>query len=230
MSSPVEFEQSLAEIIAGRPGAAQVLRRYGLDYSGHGARSLGAACHSSRVDPDEVRRALIAARPERDDVHVWSHRPLPELVAHIKERYHERHRLDLPYLIDLAHRVERRWSAHPACPRGLEGLLVGLREDLEGHLDEEEQMVFPLIVQAAADGVVPESFASARCEHDHHLEALEAIRRLTGDLETPVRACRNWGLLYRGLVEFERDLLNHIHLENNVLFPRAAAEGRIAPV
>lgn len=223
MSSPVSYEQSLADIIAGRPGAARVLRQYGLDYSTGGERSLDQACHARALDPDQVRRALIAAKPEPDDVQAWSGRPLDELIAHIRERYHERHRLDLPYLIELAHRVERRYRSRPDCPHGLEAHLGWLREDLEGHLDEEEQVTFPLVLTESRSGVAPSTFIAARCEHDAHLEALRATRRLTRNLERPAHACRTWHSLIDGLLEFERDLLNHVHLENNVLFPRAAA-------
>ena len=227
MSSPVSLGQSLVEIVASRPGAARVLRSYGLDYSCEGGRSLAQACEGCDVDPVEVRRALIAARAEPDDVGDWTERPLDELVAHIKERYHERHRVDLPYLIDLAHRVEKRHGHREDCPRGLEHLLVHLREELEGHLDEEEQVVFPLVLNGAKDGLTPRSFAAARSEHDHHLEALKHARALTGDYAPPAHPCRTWHALMRGLADLERDLINHVHLENNLLFPRAAAAGLI---
>lgn len=223
MSSPVSLGQSLAEIIGARPGAARVLRSYGLDYSCEGGRTLAQACEGCRVDPVEVRRALIAARSEPDDVHDWAERPLAELVSHIKERYHDRHRSDLPYLIELAHRVERRHGHRDDCPRGLEALLVALREELEGHLDEEEQVVFPLVLAGAEDGLTPSSFAGPRCEHDRHLGAMKHARALTADYAPQAHPCRTWHALVRGLADLERDLINHVHLENNVLFPRAAA-------
>jgi regulator of cell morphogenesis and NO signaling len=227
MSSPVSLAQSLAEIVGTRPGAARVLRSYGLDFSCEGGRSLAQACEGCDVDPGEVRRALIAARAEPDDVRDWTERPLTELVAHIKERYHERHRIDLPYLIELAHRVEKRHGHREDCPRGLEDLLARLREDLEGHLDEEEQVVFPLVLNGAKDGLTARSFAPARSEHDHHLEAMKQARALTSNYAPPVHPCRTWHALMRGLADLERDLIDHVHLENNVLFPRAATEGLI---
>lgn len=225
MPSPVSLEHRLADIVGMRPGAARVLRGYGLDFSCEGDRSLAEACEGCELDPSEVRRAIIAARAEPDDVHDWTQRPLPGLVAHLKERYHERHRADLPYLIELAHRVEKRHGHRDDCPVGMEALLARLREDLEAHLDEEEQMVFPLILNAAADGLVPATFSSARSEHDEHLGALKRARQLTADFAPPAHPCRTWHALVRGLADLERDLVNHVHLENNVLFPRAAAAG-----
>lgn len=227
MSSPVRLEQPLSEIVGARPGAARVLRGYGLDFCTGGEKSLGEACAGCALDPQEVRRALISARAEPDDVHVWTDRSLIELIRHIRERYHDRHRLDLPYLADLAHTVERRHSARAGCPHGLKDHLDRMREELEGHLDEEEQIVFPLIENGARLGVAAGSFAGARHEHEEFLEALRVTRRLTGDFERPIHPCRTWRVLYDGLIDLERDVMNHIHLENNVLFPRAAAQGLI---
>lgn len=211
---------TLAEIAVDRPAAPKVFIRHGLDFCCHGQRPLAEACAEKGVDPGEVIRELEdAARPD-PGARSWRDRPLDELIDFILARYHAPLREDLDVVVQLAEKVERRHVEKPTCPRGLARHLAEVREAVEGHLGKEEQILFPLI----RDGRGPMAFMPVKVmmqEHEDHGESLRRTRELTADLVPPPEACRSWRALYAELARIEAELMEHIHLENNVLFPRA---------
>jgi regulator of cell morphogenesis and NO signaling len=210
---------TLAEIAVTHPAAARVFHRHRLDFCCGGRRSLADACQDKALDAEQIL-AAIEAESGPDLAVRWDEAPLPELVAHIVDTYHERLRTTLPDLLRMARRVEQRHGEKPSCPRGLAAHLEAMHASVVDHLRKEEQILFPLIVtgqgwSAAAPVHVME------LEHEHHREDLLTLRRLTDDLTPPAEACTTWRALYLGLLELERELMEHIHLENNVLFRRA---------
>jgi regulator of cell morphogenesis and NO signaling len=221
----LDTTRTLAEISVRRPAATRVFWRHQLDFCCGGQRTLAEACESAGLDAGAVvteieREETGAAAPEAR----WVDAPLDELVAFIVERYHEALRRSLPVLVQLAQKVEARHADKPTCPRGLASLLQQVTAAVEGHLGKEEQVLFPMI--AAGHGRRAHMPVRVMLqEHDDHGASLRRIRELTGDLVTPPEACNSWRALYDGLLELERELMEHIHLENNVLFPRALAEG-----
>src|SRR5690606_10279393 len=132
-------------------------------------------------------------------------------------------RQQLPELIRLAARVEQVHGARENCPRGLTDLLLGMLQELENHMQKEEQILFPMIRQGQ-NPMLGGPISVMRFEHDQHGDALEKVILLTNDMQPPANACNTWRALYRGLDELRRDLMQHIHLENNLLFPRALGE------
>lgn len=150
----------------------------------------------------------------------WEHRPIEALVGHILERYHEPLRVELPRLIALARRVEQAHGSRRECPHGLAVLLEEVREGIEHNLEMEEAILFPLILA----GRGPTAHMPVQVmiqDHEDHDEGLRRIRELTSDLRLPPGASAAWRELYRSLERFEAELLEHIRLENEVLFPRA---------
>jgi regulator of cell morphogenesis and NO signaling len=219
-------EQTLGELAATVPTAAKVFYRYGLDYCCGGRQSLAEACKESGLDATEI---LAAIRADEAPLEVpadassgWMDRPLEELVQHIIERYHVPLREELPRLLALARRVEEVHAGKSACPVGLAKLLEGMRPFVEAHLRKEEEILFPLILSAHRRRAAMPIQVMLE-EHDGHGAALREIRVLTGDLKIPEGACATWRELYRALGQLEVELMEHIHLENNVLFPRALA-------
>ncbi|MEC9481765.1 MAG: hemerythrin domain-containing protein, partial [Halomonas sp.] len=143
-------------------------------------------------------------------------------IDHILSRYHAVHRQQLPELIRLARRVEHVHGERDSCPSGLADHLEVIHQELESHMQKEEMILFPMLKRGlghSAHGPI----AVMRFEHDEHGEALTRLMALTHDIQTPKGACTTWRALYAGLREFREDLMQHIHLENNVLFERAAA-------
>ncbi len=154
----------------------------------------------------------------------WTTRPSSELIDHIVAQYHEAMRRDVPALIEAARTVERVHADTHDVPRGLADYLEEFWLDMEEHLLKEERVLFPML-RAGACG--PQVYMPVRVmehEHDEHAAALARIRELTSDLQLPPHACATWTALYQGLRTMETELLEHIHLENTVLFPRAGGD------
>lgn len=143
------------------------------------------------------------------------------LIAFIVARYHETHKRELPELIGLAARVEAVHREHPAVPTGLAELLQRVLGELTVHMQKEELILFPAMGNGGETRLT-RAIAAMTDEHDEHGAQLRTLRRLTGDFAPPEGACATWRALYAGLGKFADDLVDHIEVENNVLFPRFA--------
>ncbi len=217
------LELTLGELVTTQPAAARIFHQHGLDFCCGGSQSLEQACTVAGLDVERVLEEVDAvAVAGRGDVR-WDQRPLEELVAHIVRHYHDPLRTELPRLSDLARRVEQTHAERDDRPAGLAALLVQVREAVESHLAKEEQILFPLIV-AGRGGMAHMPVQVMIHEHEDHGQNLARIREITGDFSLPEDACATWRELYRSLEQLERELMDHIHLENNILFPRALAE------
>jgi len=150
----------------------------------------------------------------------WGMRPLPELVDHILTRYHDPLREDLPPLVDAAAKVERVHGDKADCPRGLADHLARLHAELGTHLAKEEQVLFPAIRSGRRGQHVHMPIRMMMQEHEDHEVNLQRIRELTSNFAPPAGACGTWRGLYAGLAKLDADLSEHIHFENDVLFPR----------
>lgn len=217
------FEQTLGDLVTAKPAAAKVFHRYGLDFCCGGQQSLAAACAEAGVDAETVAEEIEQLAPDGPDEVRWDTRPLEELVDHILDRYHRPLKTEIPRLIDLARKVEQVHADKSDCPAGLAELLVRVREAVESHLAKEEQILFPLIV-AGRGQTAHMPVQVMMQEHEDHGQNLTRIRELTNNLSLPECACASWRELYGSLEQLECDLMEHIHLENSVLFPRALAE------
>jgi regulator of cell morphogenesis and NO signaling len=215
-------ERTLGELVTANPGAAKVFHKYRLDFCCGGKQSLEQACAVSGLDPETVLREIDGAAESGADGTQWDLRPVEELVRHILERYHTPLRTELPRLIALARTVERVHAGKPDRPEGLADHLTDVREAVESHLAKEEQILFPLILAGRGQRAFMPVQVMVK-EHEDHGQSLRRIRELTGDLTLPAHACATWRELYRSLERLEVELMDHIHLENNVLFPRALA-------
>lgn len=145
----------------------------------------------------------------------WS--AVSPLIDHILVRYHGMHRAQLSELNRLARLIESVHADHPQCPHGLAEHLGVLSQELESHMQKEEQILFPLLKRGAgAHALGP--IAVMRREHEDHNLALLELQSLSHNLTPPEQACGSWRALYQGLATFINDLNQHIHLENNILF------------
>lgn len=218
--------ETLAAVASRLPGATAVFRRHGLDFCCGGDRSLADAANEAHLRVD----GLIAELAELDPEAAQAAPEAPDaLIDHILERYHETHRRELPELIRLAERVEIAHKAHPKVPAGIAAALRELAAELESHMQKEEIVLFPLMRSGGAP-MIGHPIARMRLEHDEHGERLRRLEELTGNLTLPEDACPTWTALYRGLGKLIDDLMEHVHLENNRLFPQFATELPAAPV
>lgn len=215
---------ALGELARDIPGATAVFHANRLDFCCQGHRTLAEAAASKGLSAAKVIAQLEALTPDTTEARDWHKAPTVDLISHILARFHARHREQLPELIRLARRVEQVHGDRSDCPDGLADHLSCMAQEMESHMLKEEQILFPMLLQGR-QAMVGGPISVMRFEHDQHGAALDEIVRLTNDITPPVGACNTWQALYRGLEELRQDLMQHIHLENNILFagsPRAA--------
>ena len=226
--------QTVREIALEQPSSMRVFEHYGIDYCCGGRKPLAEACAASQVEVDAVISALEAAAtagaPVAED---WPQRSMEELVGHIVATHHAYVKRELPRLAVLAQKVVNRHGARRAELPAIQTALTSLDEELTLHLAKEETILFPHIVKlersrtsgaampSACFGTVAHPIQMMTQEHDAAGTLLAEMRRLSQNFTTPEDACPTYHAFYDGLKEFEQYLHQHIHLENNILFPRA---------
>ena len=216
----IDANQTLGQVATAYPASTLVFLRHRLDFCCGGGRRLGDACRAVGLNPALIVAEIAAqgaVRPEER----WDEKPLNELIDFILTRYHEPLRQDLPALIAAARKVERVHSQKASCPHGLASHLEALDAEVRQHLAKEEQMLFPAIRSGSHGAQVHMPIRVMMQEHDDHGASLQHLRELTTDFNPPTEACATWRALYASLEKLEAELMEHIHLENNVLFPRA---------
>lgn len=233
----IQERTPVGEIAAASAAAASVLERYGIDYCCGGKRSLEDACREKGVAPasvrDDIAQAITGTAAAAKD---WNAARLRDLIHHIVTKHHEYLKLELPRVGQRVRTVVRvHGEKDPASLHELERVYDGLAEELNLHMHKEEMMLFPAIERFEAatqsGGLLPPSpFGSIanpitvmEREHDSAGDALGRIRELTRGYEAPSYACSTYRAMLEGLKALEADLHIHIHLENNILFPRAIA-------
>ena len=215
---------TVAELATEHPLATRVFERHGIDYCCGGQMPLSAACEKRGLDVEavlaEVQKELdTATAPEER----FDEASLEDVITHILVTYHRPLDEELPRLMAMAEKVlEVHRDKAPETLPELVSVYRGLKSELEEHMAKEEQILFPMIQRgqgAMADGPI----AVMHQEHDAAASALARLRELTNDYTVPDEACNTWRALWHGLKALEASLHQHIHLENNVLFPRALA-------
>lgn len=227
--------QSIRDIVSTQPLAAAVLLRFDIDLCSQAEMPLEEACAELQLSVDQVLEKLSdVENPERGA-------PLANpaclstsrLIQHIVRVHHQCVRQELPRLAEMGHKLfDKRGDRAPEL-KSIEDLIEELRADLFAHIQKEEQILFPFLSQMDQELLVACSPAHA-CfrsvaqpismmmqEHESADRMMAELRRLTHDFEPPAWACATHVALYGGLRAFEIDLKQHMHLENDVLFPRA---------
>jgi regulator of cell morphogenesis and NO signaling len=234
--------RTLRDLATEIPSATRIFERFGIDYCCGGNRPLQDACQQAKIPLDAVLRSLEdenVVDPDSSDAD-FKGASLTELVAHILARHHGYVKQEIPRLKQLLFKVVLvHCASHPELA-AVQRTFNGLGDELLSHMMKEEMVLFPYIEkleQTKNAGkpapVVP--FGSMRnpvrmmeLEHESAGAALTQIRTLTSAYTAPETACVSYKTLYSALKDFEADLHQHVHLENNILFPRAIAlESRV---
>lgn len=233
-------DTTLREIVATCPQTRPVLDKHRLDYCCGGAQTLESAAAEAGEDAgkvlEELKRATAPEGASTGASTDWTRATLSELVAHILIKHHAFMREVLPRIGLALPKVQRAHGArHGAVIEPLKREFEALCLELEAHLEKEERVLFPYIqaldaAVAGLEGLPPHHCGTVRnpirqMEHEHTNagRALAEMRRLTSDYARPADACPTFAGLYQDLQAMEADLHEHIHLENNILFPRAVA-------
>ena len=224
-------ELTVGEMVVENPSRARVFERFGIDYCCGGKIPLAEACATRGVELDVVLEALhkseadVSPGSEKD----WSQESMTSLVDHILATHHAYLREEFPRLTKMTERVaEVHGERHSELP-DVRNVFAALRDELEQHMQKEEQVLFPMIKQldsgvaGAADhcGTIENPIRMMEQEHDNAGNALSTLRELTGGFVVPDDACNTYRVMLDSLAKFEADLHQHIHKENNILFPKA---------
>ncbi len=228
---------TVGEIAADVPNATREFEKLGIDYCCGGKRTLGEACAEANISIDEALARLekSQASPPSKDGKDWQSQLLADLIGHITSTHHVFVREESPRIEALSAKVVGvHGKNHPELLQ-VQQVFSALAEELRVHLLKEEQILFPFLmrmeegvlsgepVPPAMFGTVVNPIRMMMQEHDGAGDALRSLRSLTNDYKVPEDACISYRTLYQALQGFESDLHQHIHLENNILFPRAVA-------
>jgi regulator of cell morphogenesis and NO signaling len=221
---------TVGQLVARQPAHARVFERLGIDYCCGGKKTLAEACAAKGLDAPTVAAMLGAvdagdAPGGRD----WTTAPLAELAEHIVRTHHVYLRSELPRLTQIVNKVAAvHGDNHPELHE-VRSTFQLLRAELEEHMMKEERILFPLIAQIDAGTFDP---ATSHCgierpiqvmehEHENAGNALTRLRQLTGGYAVPDGACNTYRVMLASLAQLEADMHQHVHKENNILFPRA---------
>ena len=228
------FETTIREIVADDFRAASVFHRHGIDFCCKGGRSIEDACRDQGVDPHVVMDELaVACAPGQPGVPRFASWDTSTLVAYIVDNHHAYVRQAIPTLLAHTEKVAKvHGEGHPEM-KEIARLFEGVAEEMTMHMFKEERILFPFIValaEARRTGTAPPSAPFGTVgnpihmmeqEHESAGDAMARIRELSRGYEPPEDACATYRVCLQELQAFETDLHGHVHLENNILFPRA---------
>lgn len=217
----IHAEQTVGHIATEFPVATRVFSRHKIDFCCGGGAKLAEACAKRKVDADQVLREIEleieAARPT--DLDGWASQPSDVLIEHILTKYHRPLDEELPRLEFLAKKVARVHGDKDDRLAAIAHTFSSLKDELEHHFRKEEMVLFPAILAGESAALACPVAVMLR-DHEDAGDALVTLRDLTDDYIAPPHACGSWRALWQGLEALESNLHEHIHLENNVLFPR----------
>lgn len=233
--STLSQKSSLAEWVTANPGRSRVLEELGIDYCCGGKIPLGEVCAEKGLEVGEVIGKLQRVEEDlRSAEQVnWAEKELEDLIEHIEGVHHLYLRKELPRLSNLAGKArEAHGGNHPELLE-IEEVYNALRNELEPHMKKEEMILFPLIRRlqtAHAEGQsypqgIQNPIRAMETEHETAGRSLERLRKLSHNYTPPNDACNTYRALMEGLEQLELDLHQHIHEENNILFPRVLQAG-----
>ncbi len=229
--SNVTLQSPVGQVAARQGEAIRILEQHGIDYCCGGDKSLDTACRDAGIDAQEVLAQIEHAKPPEDEARgEWLDASLTKLCDHIEQTHHAFLREQLPFLTQLIDKVvDAHGQRHPELS-DVRLVFGELRAELEPHMMKEERILFPAVraLEQASHrvafpfGSVQNPIRMMEHEHDNAGQGLRRLRKLTGGFVAPDDACNAYRGLYEALAKLEADLHEHIHKENNILFPRAA--------
>ena len=230
----LDHESKMKDIALSNPAARQVLEDAGLDYCCGGGQSLHDACLHTDVPAEEILKRLREnSKDVSPDEANWTSAPLSDLTRHIRERHHRYVREAIARVQTLLDKVVTKHGENHPEITDIQKLFTEVGREMIMHMQKEEQILFPYIdaLEKAASthgSMEPPFFQTVRNpihtmmkEHESAGELVKQIRKVSSEYKAPADACTSYKALYQDLQAFEADLHQHVHLENNILFPRA---------
>lgn len=222
-------EESIGQIVSEHHAASNLLKEYRIDFCCGGDRALRDALQQQAIEPSAFLKRLnmIVALAEQDDSGTdYLSLSLSELTAHIVHRHHAYLKEELPVLGEFVSKIMRVHGPNHQELKELYNLYFDMKAELDEHLAAEEEGIFPYIEEyersssARALEQAVQAIEVLETDHDKVGDILKLMRTIANDYALPPDACRTYTLAYQKLEQLESDLFEHIHLENNILFPR----------
>lgn len=228
--SGVTMEQTIAQLVLERPARSRVFETLGIDYCCGGKKTLKQVCEKKKLDPCELIELLSQDAEESIQEGQITEASLTSLISNIIESHHDYLRRELPRLDAMLLKVTRVHGGGEPRLQQMLSVFQPFSEELMSHMLEEEDILFPAIKQleanpdTASSGETSETalIAKLEAEHDAAGDALAELRTLSDDYTPPVWACNTYRALLDGLHDLERNMHQHVHKENNILFPKTA--------
>ncbi|MEJ7779620.1 MAG: iron-sulfur cluster repair di-iron protein [Daejeonella sp.] len=233
-SSEGELPETIGQMVAKDYRKAEIFKKLGIDFCCGGKKTVDEVCKTKGLDVNQVNAELsFAVQQEQNPSLNFDKWDLNFLTDYIINTHHYYVKENVPFITELANKVAKVHGERHAEAVEVADIFTRLGKDLSLHLMKEENLVFPFIkelVHKRKQGAGT-SFATfdsistptqmMEVEHEQAGEDMASIRTLTNNYLLPVDACTSYTILYKKLQEFENDLFNHVHLENNILFPKA---------
>ncbi|HTN21218.1 MAG TPA: iron-sulfur cluster repair di-iron protein [Pelobium sp.] len=228
-------EETIGEMVTKDFRKAQVFKKFGIDFCCGGKKTLKEVCDKKGIDAEEVEKELSSFNEEENTYFDFDKWDLDFLADYIINTHHKYVKESLPFMTELATKVARVHGDHHPELLEVARIFNALAQDFGLHLMKEENILFPYIKEMAIAKKEGKTMATSpfgnvnnptqmmETEHEQAGEDMQAIRQLTNNFELPQGACNSYQILFKKLAEFENDLFNHVHLENNILFPKAIA-------
>jgi len=227
--------KTVREVAVTLPNARRVFEKTQIDYCCGGDQLLGSACAKAGVDLQTLEEMLETnVEPASSASLNFQEMSAVDLILYILDKHHVYTRAEMDRLEGLVGKVVAAHGANHSELLSMRDLMQQLFAELKGHMFKEEQILFPYLVELeqcvwqqrpapfAPFGSVNNPIRMMMFEHDHAGEILRELRKLSRNYKTPDDACVSYQTFYEALEAFEKDLHQHIHLENNLLFPKAA--------
>ncbi len=229
----ITTSKTVAEIVAENYKAADVFKKHGIDFCCGGGVSLAEICRRKSLDYKQIEAELLALGNDIPESHDFNNWELDVLVDYIIEKHHTYVMENIPLIVQYAEKVARVHGNHYTETVKIKDLFKEVAEELMTHLRKEENILFPFIkmmtkakkeglpMPSPPFGTVQNPIRMMETEHEYAGNIFKKIAELTNNYQPPEGACNTFRVLYAKLKEFEEDLHQHIHLENNILFPDA---------
>ena len=224
--------QAVGKIVAEFPQAAEIFKKYKIDFCCGGDKQLAVAAKELNLDEKSVLEelnqvyTLMAKQDNWSEEVDWRQQSLSQLVNHIINKHHLYLQQEMPLISELITKILRVHGANHSELRKIHNLFHVLKLELDQHLIKEEEILFPLIKEYEKNpssqllANVQKQIDTIENEHEQAGDIIKELRQITNDYTLPADACTSYRLAYQKLEEMESDLFQHIHLENNILHPR----------
>ncbi len=225
----ITANNTVAEIVTDNIKTAHIFKKFGIDFCCGGGITVQKACEKKKIDFDNLKKALEAATIDTSNFYNYKAWELDFLIDHIENIHHRYVEENIPLLLQYSNKVAKVHGHHYTEVVQINSLFTAVANELTLHMKKEELILFPYIKKLVANtdfekpqfGSVNNPIQMMEDEHEHAGDIFKTIATLSNNYTPPEGACNTFKALYAKLEEFEQDLHQHIHLENNILFPKA---------